>query len=157
MKLYHGSSIEVPFPDILHSRSRVDFGKGFYLTPIYEQAERWSQRHKSLTGSGVVSVYDYNEASMKELKVLRFDSYSEEWLEFITACRSGKDASEHDIVIGGVANDRVFDTLELFFAGLIGAAEAIGRLKYHEVNSQLCFRTQTAIERCLRFERSVKV
>ena len=26
-------------PDLTHSRPNVDFGKGFYTTPIYEQAE----------------------------------------------------------------------------------------------------------------------
>ena len=38
MILYHGSSVVVQKPDIIHSRERVDFGKGFYLTDIPEQA-----------------------------------------------------------------------------------------------------------------------
>lgn len=39
MIVYHGSSLEVTTPDIRHSRDNVDFGKGFYVTPIKEQAE----------------------------------------------------------------------------------------------------------------------
>lgn len=41
MILYHGSYLEIPRPDLAHSRANVDFGPGFYVTPIYEQAEKW--------------------------------------------------------------------------------------------------------------------
>ena len=90
------------------------------------------------------------------MKVLKFDSYSEEWLDFILNCRSGKDITDYDIVIGGVANDKVFNTIELFFDGLIDKTEAIKRLKYEKPNLQICFRTQRALE-CLLFERGEKI
>ena len=38
MKVYHGSKVAVKDPDTKHSRLEVDFGKGFYVTPIFEQA-----------------------------------------------------------------------------------------------------------------------
>lgn len=41
MIIYHGSYLEVESPDIVHSRPRVDFGRGFYVRPIREQAENW--------------------------------------------------------------------------------------------------------------------
>lgn len=34
MILYHGSFVAVNQPDLVHSRKNVDFGKGFYVTPI---------------------------------------------------------------------------------------------------------------------------
>lgn len=34
MIVYHGSWLEVKNPDLKHSRSDVDFGKGFYVTPL---------------------------------------------------------------------------------------------------------------------------
>lgn len=37
MILYHGSYLEINKPDLSHSRDNVDFGKGFYTTPIYEK------------------------------------------------------------------------------------------------------------------------
>ena len=43
---------------------------------------------------------------LSQCKVLRFDSYSEEWLDFIVSCRRGEDTTDYDIVIGGVANDK---------------------------------------------------
>ena len=54
MILYHGSNIEIIKPDVLHSRSRVDFGQGFYLTPHYEQAKQWCRKFMTLKKTGVI-------------------------------------------------------------------------------------------------------
>ena len=62
---------------------------------------------------------------------------SEEWLDFILNCRSGKDSTDYDFVVGGVANDKVFNTVELFFDGLIDKTEAINRLRYEKPNQQM--------------------
>lgn len=131
MIVYHGSRIIVDKPDTKHSRKRVDFGSGFYVTPIKEQAE------------GV--------------RVLNFDSYSEEWLDFVFLCRRGEDTTDYDIVMGGVANDKVFDTVELYFQKLITKTEALGRLKYEKPNAQICIRSQKIIDHYLHFEGSGKL
>ena len=153
MILYHGSYVEIEQPDLEHSRNNVDFGRGFYTTPLYEQAEKWCGKFKRRNQSGVVSKYRFDEEKMQNLKILKFDSYSEEWLDFILVCRKGNDVTDYDLVIGGVANDKVFNTVELFFDGLIDKAEAIHRLRYEEPNLQMCFRTEKAIEG-LHFEGS---
>lgn len=44
MKIYHSSDVVVCRPNTIHSREYLDFGKGFYLTTLYEQAERYAQR-----------------------------------------------------------------------------------------------------------------
>ena len=90
--------------------------------------------------------------SMKRRKVLRFDSYSESWLDFIMQCRRGNDHSHFEIVMGGVANDKVFNTIELFFQGLIEKKEAIKRLRYEKPNYQVVFRSQAVLERYLQYE-----
>ena len=146
MILYHGSYIKIEKPDLNHSRDNIDFGKGFYTTPILEQAKKWADRFAKRGKTAVVTRYEFDADSLNQLKVLRFDSYSEDWLDFIINCRSGKDESNYDIVIGGVANDKVFNTLELFFDGLIAKDEAIKRLKYEKPNMQICFRTLKALE-----------
>jgi len=46
MKLYHGSYLEITEPDLEHSRLNVDFGRGFYVTPLYEQAANWCGRER---------------------------------------------------------------------------------------------------------------
>lgn len=156
MKVYHESYVAVPQPDLTHSRENVDFGKGFYTTPIYEQAEQWAKRFRKQNKTGIVSEYSFDDSSLSDVKVLIFESYSEEWLDFILQCRTCKDATDYDIVIGGVANDRVFNTVELYFDGLIDKAEAIKRLMYEETNLQITFRTEAALSK-LVFERSVEV
>lgn len=153
MILYHGSYTEISKPDLKHSRDDVDFGRGFYTTPIYEQAVKWCGKFRRRGKEGVVSQYHFDEEKMRSLKVLQFDSYSEEWLDFILNCRRCKDTTDYDIVIGGVANDKVFNTVELFFDGLIDKKEAIKRLRYEKPNLQVCFRSEKALD-CLIFEGS---
>ena len=156
MRLYHGSFVIVDQPDLTHSRSNVDFGKGFYTTPIYEQAEKWCGRFKRRGKDGIVSIYEFAEIGYEALKVLKFESYSEEWLDFILSCRRGQDDTDYDLVVGGVANDKVFNTVELYFDGLIDKKEAINRLRYEKPNLQMAFRTEKALS-YLQFEGSTKL
>ena len=156
MILYHGSFQEVSNPDLEHSRTNVDFGRGFYTTPIYAQAIKWSEKFKNRGWSGIISSYTIDEHYFEILKVLSFETYSEEWLDFILNCRSGKDVSDYDIVIGGVANDKVFNTVELYFDGLIDKNEALKRLRYEEPNLQICFRSKEALSR-IHFEGSEQI
>ena len=154
MTVYHGSSAEVAKPDTVHSRKNVDFGPGFYVTPIRDQAGKWAEKFSRRGKAAVVSRYSLNEAAYDGLKTLTFDSYSEAWLDFVMKCRAEQDDTDYDIVTGGVANDKVFNTLELFFDGLIDKTEAIRRLRYEKPNLQICFRSQAAIDACLCFEGS---
>ena len=73
MKLYHGSSLASPTPDLIHSRENVDFGRGFYTTPIYEQAVSWCMRFKRRGKDGVISRYEFDETAYNTLKILRFE------------------------------------------------------------------------------------
>lgn len=156
MTLYHGGTEEIVNPDLSHSRKAVDFGAGFYVTPIYDQAKRWSEKRKRRTGYAVVSHYEFDESTASNLKVLRFESYSEAWLDFIVKCRALEDGSDWDIVSGGVANDRVFDTLEAFFDGFATKAQTIDRLRMETPNMQFCFRTTAALQ-TLRFIGSERI
>ena len=153
MKLYHGSFIVVDKPDLIHSRSNVDFGRGFYTTPIYNQALKWSGRFKQHGSDGIISIYEFDINAYSDLCVLNFETYSEEWLDFILNCRSGQDNTDYDIIVGSVANDKVFNTIELFFDGLIDKLEAIKRLRYEKPNLQIVFKTERALS-YLKFEGS---
>ena len=70
MILYHGSNLAIPQPDILHSRPYVDFGRGFYVTPLKEQAEQWCKRYKRQGKEAVLSIYSMDERKMAERKLL---------------------------------------------------------------------------------------
>ena len=78
MILYHDSFTEVRKPDISYSRDTLDFGKGFYVTPIYEQAKKWSLRFKRKKGKSVISWYELDEKKLRhEARIKEFSSYSE--------------------------------------------------------------------------------
>ena len=155
MKLYHGSYIAVEKPDISFSRNNVDFGKGFYLTPIKEQAVNWSLRYINRQKKAIVSVYEVDMYKLrKAAKIMEFNTYTDEWLDFIVRCRNGSNPGDFDVITGGVANDRVFDTIQLYLDGLIDKSESIKRLKYEKPNIQYCFRSQNIINKFLHFTRS---
>lgn len=156
MILFHGGLDAVAVPDLAHSRKAVDFGPGFYVTPIYDQARRWGDKRKRRFGMASVSRYEFDEGEAANLKELRFKSYSEEWLDFIVKCRALEDDSDWDIVSGGVANDRVFDTLEAFFDGFATKVQTIDKLRMETPNMQWCFRTTAALQ-TLRFVGSEQI
>ena len=159
MMLYHGSYTIIEKPSLRFSRSRTDFGKGFYLTPLKAQAASWSMRYLRERGTAIISAYDFlskpSEKLPPDIRILEFDTHSIEWLDFITACRLGQPVdSDWDLVLGGVANDKVFDTLQLYFDNLIGTDEAIGRLRYNKPNFQYCFKAQHLIDGFLKYSGS---
>jgi hypothetical protein len=144
-------------PDLSFSRIRTDFGRGFYLTPLKEQAVSWARRFISEKKQAVISLYGFLQKPAIEklpdnIKILEFDSHNLEWLNFVTTCRLGQIVEiEWDLVIGGVANDKVFDTIQLYFDSIIDADAAIGRLRYNKPNFQYCFKNQKLINEYLHY------
>lgn len=156
MKLYHSSTVSVNRPDTIHSREYLDFGKGFYLTSLYDQAVKYAQRFIRRNREAWLNAYEF-ECELSEWKVLRFDSYDKEWLQFVANCRAGKDDTDYDIVISGIANDRVIQTLDRYFEGEISEVETLGLLKYERPNIQYCIRSQQMLDSCLKHIESTKL
>ena len=158
--LYHGSYTSVPNPLIEAGRDNLDFGKGFYLTKIREQAESWASVIASRKGrmvQPVISIFEFDkEAAISDgLRFKSFAEYDIEWLNYVVACRRGEKVyQDYDIVEGGVANDNVIDTVEDYEKGIITAEQALGQLMYKKVNHQLCILTQPVIDKYLKFVKS---
>lgn len=149
MRLYHSSYVPVVKPDTIHSRDYLDFGKGFYLTSIHEQAVRYAQRFVRRQRQAWLNAYEF-EFNLSEWKILELDNYDRDWLNFIANCRAGKDVSDFDLVIGGIANDKVIQTLDRYFEGELSEDETLGLLKYEKPNIQYCIRSQSMIDKCLK-------
>ncbi|MCM1313174.1 MAG: DUF3990 domain-containing protein [Bacteroides sp.] len=156
MKLYHSSNVPVKCPDTEHSRKYLDFGKGFYLTTLENQAVKYGNRFIRREEEAWLNVYEL-ELDAKMWNILEFDSYNTKWLEFVSKCRAGEDDTDYDIVIGGIANDKVIRTLDRFFAGELSAETTIGLLKYEKPNNQYCIRSQRMIDECLTYLESRKI
>lgn len=156
--LFHGSDCEVREPQATAGRRNLDFGRGFYLTALRAQAEAWAQVIASRRGrrsKAVVNEYTYDPELAADFRFKTFETYDREWLEYVIDCRKGGTMQQQfDIVEGGVANDNVIDTVEDYEKGIITAEQALGQLRYKQVNHQICFLCQEAIDKCLRFVQS---
>lgn len=159
MIVYHGSTTEVNNPDIQHSYRNLDFGKGFYVTTVREQAERWAKRKADLSGdgSGVISVYDMSY-DYEGFRILNFAEDMENWIDFVCSCRDGEtDYLEYDIIIGKVANDKVYRVVDMYRRGIWDKQRALSEMKVYETYDQIAFVTQDAIDNCLIFRESFEV
>ena len=86
-----------------------------------------------------------------------FDSDDDSWLDFVALCRAGRDKSDYDIVTGGIANDKVFRTIDLFFSGEITKDEALRNLLYETPNVQICLRSQELLDAELTYISSEEI
>lgn len=146
--LYHGGVDIIKKPLLERSVRRVDFGKGFYLTSNFEQANDWAERRKQTTGaydSGIVNKYSLKDIS--GLKILSFPGATEEWLDFVTKCRAGYDDFQYDIIVGPVADDTVHKVLNLYESGDYTKDEALRRLKIEKTYDQYAFKSEQSLRR----------
>ena len=156
--LYHGSNaiVEQPLVDI--GRKDLDFGPGFYLTPLFEQASKWAVRIKTIrrAGQAIVNIYGFTQPQNSKIK--RFDAYNKEWLDFIVDSRAGKQPwKDYDIIEGGVADDRVIDAVEAYINGYADVEHTLRQLVYHKPNYQICILSQEVVDKCLQFKSYEKV
>lgn len=159
MIVYHGSYCIIETPDISFSRDALDFGRGFYVTGIEEQAINWTSKFKRRGKNGYLNIYNLAiEEVRQNYNVKEFVSYDLEWLDFILSCRDGsREYLKYDMIIGGIADDRVYNTIELYQQNLIEKEEALKRLKYYKPNHQICIVNQQIINRHLKYKESQEV
>ena len=161
ISLFHGTTMEVLEPLVGVGREKVDFGRGFYLTKMKRQASLWAETiaERRVAGTPVLNEYRFDIDLAKELAGARykvFTAYDLEWLNYVVDCRrGGKTQKQYDVVEGGVANDKVIDTVEDYEKGVITAEQALGQLAYKEVNHQIAIRSQYIVDKCLKFKGSV--
>lgn len=143
MTVYHGGYIPVEHPQIRVGRNTKDFGTGFYCTIIKEQAQRWARRYDTK----IVSIYEVRLNSI--LKIKEFREMTDEWLDFIIACRSGT-SHEYDIVIGAMANDQIYNYVSDYIDGVITREQFWVLAKFKYPTHQINFCTPQALQ-CLEY------
>lgn len=154
IKLYHGSTVNIDNIDLDKSRPNKDFGRGFYLSADPLQAWRMGE-FKALIEGGepVMNTYLFDEENLTngELKVLTFDDYSGKWADFVFCNRNNKTdkpAHDYDIVYGPIANDRVGLQMGKYEAGDITLDQLLTSLKYMKgITFQYFFGTEQAIDK----------
>lgn len=160
MKVYHGGTDIVKTPLVSAGRIGLDFGRGFYVTNNREQAIEWAKRvsDRRLLPP-ILNEYELDYSLiLQEFKCKIFDRYDKEWLNFIADNRkTGKLHIFFDMIEGGIADDRVVDTIEAFVADLISADEALKRLIYQKPNNQICILNQEIADKFLKFVTAIKI
>lgn len=160
MIVYHGGTNIVQQPLVGVGRKELDFGQGFYLTDILEQANAWASR---IAGrrmeDAIVNSYELDiEAVSMKYRYKKFDGYNSDWLHFIADNRHGREAwKQYDIIEGGVADDRVVDTVEQFIADLISEEKALERLMHYAPNNQICITNQRLVDESLSYIESLTI
>lgn len=148
--LFHGSDCIIESPEVRESSRTLDFGKGFYLTSSGKQASDWVVRKIERTGKTIGYVNDYcflEKEACENLNIKKFEQASEEWLDFVMANRRYTDFThDFDIVIGPVANDRVYTAFALFEGGSISKETLIQELKTYRLVDQYLFHTNQSLK-----------
>lgn len=150
MEIYHGSNIAVKQPEILTRGYYKDFGYGFYCTKSKKQAMRWAMTKRP---EHIVNVYEYQENP--DLKMKRFEKMTEEWLDFVAACRHGE-KHDFDIVEGPMADDTIWNYVEDFLNGEISRAAFWELVKFRYPTHQILFCNEKALQ-CLAYKESEKI
>ena len=139
MTLYHGSKDIVEYPEIRKARFNKDFYFGFYCTNIEKQQNGGDKVWRK----GYINRYEYTENT--ELKILRFEKMTEEWLDFIISCRSGQ-AHQYDIVEGPMADDTIYNYLQNYLDGKISRSAFWELVKFKYPTHQISFHTVSALD-----------
>ena len=158
--VYHGGTEKVESPVCKLGRRNLDYGQGFYVTDIRKQTADWAtqvaDRRKE---APIINRYRLNrDAILREARCKVFVAYDKDWLQFIVASRRGEQvADNYDYIEGGVANDRVVDTVNLYMAGLMDEDTALLRLSQHQPNNQMCILSQGIVDKYLVFDGTEEV
>ncbi len=157
MRLYHGTNIDFSEIDLAKSFPLKDFGKGFYLTTIREQAERMAKRkQEALGGKAIVQEYEFDENVLHkdDLKALVFEGTTPEWATFIFNNRSRNKNYRHDydIVVGPIADDGVAFLINQYTTGAVTLAQFTRMLKFKKLSNQYFFGTEKAVKQLRRIK-----
>lgn len=133
IRLYHGSNIVIEEIDLQKTRPYKDFGRGFYLTSMKEQAQKMAQRVSRI-----------------------FEEPSKEWALFVINNRNRdyqdiysmecNHDNKYDLVIGPVADDDLALLFRQFLGGLISVEVLVEAMKFKKLTNQYSFHTERALE-----------
>lgn len=158
--VYHGGTDVVEKPICKFGRPRLDFGQGFYITDLKKQAVRWATAlaDRRKTSAWLNTYHLDKEAILQTYHCKVFTAYNAEWLRFIVANRRGEALAENfDYVEGGIANDRVIDTVNLYMAGIMDEETALRQLVLHKPNNQICLLNQALTDKYLVFDGAEQI
>ena len=152
MKVYHGSYTAIENIDFSFCRKKRDFGSGFYVTKLFSQAEYWATRKgEDNDMEGIVTEFEFDDSFYedRDLKVLRFEGYSEKWLDFIVANRlnnTKQQIHDYDIIEGPVADDDIATRVYDYLKRKVSKQQFLKELSRKIPTHQICFCTVQSLQ-----------
>lgn len=158
MLLYHGSNTDIKSISLAMCRPYKDFGRGFYLTELKNQAMKMAKRvAKIYGGESVVNIYEIKDDFISEMgfNIRKFDQPNEEWARFVMNNRSrsftdysSKECNldnKYDIVVGPVADDDMTMLFRQYQNEIITFENLINGMTFRKTTNQYSFHTERAI------------
>lgn len=176
VRIFHSGPQRVEIPDLkIRNSHPKDFGWGFYCTRSEKQAKLWALRALKMYGTGFLNCYDFDESrAISNLRdgYLRLnvtldrhrqmtDIASNNWLNFIVACRQHKDTNsmphKFDIVEGPMADDKVWEYISEYLRYLNDLAKGVKKpsglsvqefwkkATFNTATNQICFHTERSL------------
>jgi hypothetical protein len=153
----------VDSPRIIHPNRGLDFGGGFYTTTNLGQARDFARRvviQRKIQGENITGIINEYAFSAGDLNALEFKDPDEAWFDFVLSNRANQDIdavdSKFDIVVGPVANDKVYKVFNKYSEGEITREEALKQLKISELYNQIVFKNEKSLKN-LHFVTSNRV
>ncbi len=159
LTVFHGGTEEIEFPLVDVGRPNLDFGPGFYATDLFLQAKEWAENVAALRSANpIISVYNLRQRDIiSSCRHKIFKEYDKDWLDFVAGNRLGQELWKgYDYIEGGIANDRVVNTVRLYMNGIISSYDALNRLKYFKPTNQICILNQDLLNEYLTFDKSIR-
>lgn len=155
IELFHGTDTIIRKPDLTVGRENVDFGKGFYLSSDYTASAKWACRRAN-------AICNNYELDLSGLRIYEF-TLDRTWLDFVVCHRevetpTGKlaEIARYDVLIGAIADDRLYQTLEMYVDGFVSADKAVEIMNCMDYGTQIVLKTEKAVNQ-LKFLRATTI
>lgn len=136
--LFRGSAAPLEHPQLRPLPYAQDFGPGFYCTESRDEA----RRRALCFNSGCISVYRFQPSA--DLRVLRFDSITSDWLGFIAACRASLH-HDYDIVEGPMIDASIAYFVHAALAGDLPRSVVLALAATRHPAHQISFHSEKAL------------
>ena len=167
MKIYHGSSVEIPTPLLGKGKPNNDYGRGFYCTEDIEMAKEWACKGKE--PPGFANIYELSTDGLNILDLSSPDYTILNWMAVLLANRTFDldtdiaievrdyllanfmpPIQDSDIVIGYRADDSYFNYADSFVNNALSVRRLNEALHLGRLGMQVALRTEQAFE-CLKY------
>ena len=172
--LFHGTPVNFNQVDISKSNTYTDFGKGFYLTSILEQAVEWAGM-KRLVNTDLQSLGEIPrtyvlkfELSIEKLSKMNYKiykGYEPDWLKKVSVCRNTrlseqerkKAVPEYDVTIGPMADNHVGVVLSKYWKGEYKEEETLELIQFQKPNMQIAFHTEKSLKALKLIHKTLEI